>query len=517
MAPHFQAIYQSGMALVDNEAPIATSLLTANILEHEPHFLRLMNENVFDYTTESEAKVQRLKRQEIAIGIFTFLTILLEVIFIIAPLFRNLIDKNNLLHDKNSELQSKNRDIREKKMEILRQKEQLDQQVSELYEAKVKAEQAATAKANFLSNMSHEIRTPMNGVIGLVNILLEEDPTPEQHEHLSTLRFSAENLLAIINDILDYSKIESGKLSLESTDFDLKQTIQRIYKSFQTQARQKMLQFRLNLDNSIPDSLKGDRVRLTQILTNLVGNAIKFTSKGYVTIETELLDANAADATVRIAVSDSGIGIPPEKQEAIFESFVQADDNTTRSFGGTGLGLAISKRLLELKGSRLELESEVGKGSTFIFTLQLPLGTTPPLSSPEKSKSIRSYSFDEDWRILLVDDNLLNLKVATRFLNYWNLEFDTALNGEEAIDLLNQKDYHLVLMDLQMPVMDGFTTVETIRSWPDPKYHVLPIIALSASAMAELREKALKCGMNDFLLKPYRPLELYQTLERHLN
>ena len=512
----YKLMYKSGIEIVSAQDSSYIEENVSRLLEHELSFLSIMDDIVFQYDKEANNKLNRLETIELGIGFFTFFTILLEVMFIFNPMIRRLLYQNKTLEKRNEDLRNRNEEINNKKLKINLQNQELELKTQQLLVAKEKAEAIALAKANFLSNMSHEIRTPLNGIMGITNILLEEDPTQEQIEHLNTLNFSTQNLLAIINDILDYSKIEAGRLTLEHQNFNLRKTINEIFKSLGTLAKKKFLQFRLNYDSAIPDHLVGDSVRLTQILTNLLGNGIKFTEKGFVGLEASLLQIEHNEALIYFSVDDSGIGIPKQKQELIFDSFSQADSNTTRLYGGTGLGLAISRKLLELKGSHINLKSEVNKGSKFYFTLSYPIGEAPEKSIDMDRKSIRSLTFKGAKKVLLVDDNHLNLTVAKRFLKYWDLEFDVAYNGKEAIGLISNNDYSVVLMDLQMPIMDGFTAVETVRSWEAPKYQILPIIALSASAIAELREKALHIGMNDFLLKPYQPQELYLTLERHL-
>ena len=489
---------------------------TQTVLENEPYFLQIMDNIVDQYDLEANQKLTTLRWTEIGVGIFTFIVILLELILIFNPLIKNLVGKNETLNNQLKELKEKNKEIIDKKSVISKQKEELENQAEALLQAKRHAEAIALAKANFLSSMSHEIRTPLNGIIGITNILLEEDPTPNQLEQLNTLKFSTQNLVGIINDILDYSKIEAGKLALDKAPFNLTETVKELHKSLTPLAKNKALQFKLTLDPELPEMVIGDNVRLNQILTNLIGNGIKFTSKGSVSVELRLLQKEKKRALIYFAVEDTGIGISEDKQQLIFESFEQVDANMTRTYGGTGLGLAITKKLLELHGSQINVKSTPQKGSKFFFTIEYKIGQKAPKKELATS-SIRSYSFKGAKKVLLVDDNLLNLLVAKRFLKYWDLEYDIAQTGKEAIDLIRKEDYSLVLMDLQMPVMDGFEAVERVRSWKQTKYQSLPIIALSASAIAELRDKSLEVGMNDFLTKPYQPKDLYQVLHKFLS
>ncbi len=388
--------------------------------------------------------------------------------------------------------------------------------VVHIMKARRKAEQMALVKAKFLSTMSHEIRTPMNAVIGLTNILLQENPRPDQSENLNTLKFSADLLLSLINDILDYSKIEAGKISIESYDFDLHLLINNIRNAMRSKAEEKNLRFETSIDPEIPAMVNGDQVRLSQILTNLTANAIKFTNQGEVLIDLHLLEKNEKEITIRFAVKDTGIGIPKDKFETIFQSFSQADTDTTRKFGGTGLGLSITKKLLNLQNSDIKLESELGKGSTFFFDLTFKTATElqPAIKVETPASNFESFNGS---KILLVEDNQINVLVAKKFLNKWQLNIDTAENGEIALEMVQNEDYKLVLMDLEMPVMDGYTATRKIRELQLPKYKKLPIIALSASAISDYRTKALHVGMDEFVTKPFNPGELHSVISRFLS
>ena len=388
--------------------------------------------------------------------------------------------------------------------------------IIDLLQAKEKAEHTALIKAKFLSTMSHEIRTPMNAVIGLTNILLEEKPRSDQADNLKTLKFSADLLLSLINDILDFSKIEAGKISFESVDFDLHALVRNIRNAMNIKAIEKQLSFDIDIDPKVPAVVVGDQVRLSQILTNLVGNAIKFTPKGQVSIGLKLMHQKENSCTIRFSVKDSGIGISEDKFEKIFLSFSQADTDTTRKFGGTGLGLSITKKLLELQGSSIQVLSEIGKGSNFFFDLSFEIGKEQVKPKPEKTFSSNFESF-HGARILLVEDNPINVLVAKKFLNKWNLNIDVAVDGMKALNMVQVTDYELVLMDLEMPVMDGYTATSKIRELKSAKYQRLPIIALSASAIADFRQRAIKVGMNEFVTKPFNPGELHRVISRFLS
>jgi PAS domain S-box-containing protein len=383
----------------------------------------------------------------------------------------------------------------------------------QLKKAKEMAEQLAASKTQFLSAMSHEIRTPLNAIIGISHLLLEENPKPEQIENLTTLRFSAQNLLALINDILDFNKIDAGKVVLESIDFNLRELVQNLKKGFQITADTNKNLLLLEIDEQIPIYVKGDPTRLSQILTNLIGNALKFTQKGKVTLRLDTITKTAEETQIKFTVADTGIGIPKEKQEIIFEGFTQATDETTRKYGGTGLGLSITKKLLEMQNSQIYLESEVGKGSKFYFTLSFKIG-----QEKEDDKKITNYelgAFNKE-KILLVEDNLANQLVAKRFLTKWGLQVSIAEDGEIALKMLQYEDFDLVLMDIQMPNMNGYEATTAIRKMKQEKYRKLPIIALTASVNSGIDGKILSAGMNDYVLKPFEPEELHHKIASFL-
>ncbi|MDJ1471422.1 PAS domain-containing hybrid sensor histidine kinase/response regulator [Xanthocytophaga flava] len=382
-----------------------------------------------------------------------------------------------------------------------------------LIQAKEEAEDIALAKQNFLSMMSHEIRTPMNAVIGITHLLLQEDPRRDQIENLNILKFSADNLLVLINDILDYSKIEAGKINLEEVEFKLKDLIVSIEQSMLHKASEKDIDLDVFLEEGLPENVIGDPVRISQILNNLVSNAIKFTNRGLVRIEAKVNAVTEEYADIDFAVSDTGIGIPADKLEFIFESFTQASSDTTRKFGGTGLGLAITRRLLQMQGSDIQVTSVEGLGSKFYFTLRLKKGKA------QQKRYLSAYTTNtfsdlSHIRLLLVEDNEINLLVATKFLSQWGIIPDYALNGVEAIEKIKTKQYHIVLMDLQMPEKDGYDATLEIRALEDPYFKKLPIIALTASVMSDVKSRLLEIGMNEYISKPFNPSELYGKILR---
>ncbi|MBC7923970.1 MAG: response regulator [Ferruginibacter sp.] len=387
----------------------------------------------------------------------------------------------------------------------------------ELTKAKDQAEKSMKSKEQFLSTMSHEIRTPMNAVIGMTYLLLQENPRPDQTEYLKTLRFSAENLLVLINDILDFSKIEAGKVTFESVNFNLKELISGIRQSLMYKAEEKGIRLKVRLDADLPEVLSGDPVRLNQILTNLVSNAVKFTHQGSVEINVTLRSQSKEAALLDFQVTDTGIGILPEELANIFESFTQASSDTTRKYGGTGLGLAITKRLLELQNSRIEVQSQAGQGSKFFFTISFSKGTTelPGRGNAAVALPTLDPLGLQHVHLLLVEDNEVNQLVATKFLSKWGARIEYAVNGLVALEKIKTKQYDVVLMDLQMPGMDGYEATRAIRAMEDLYFQQVPIIALTASAMLEVRDQVYVVGMNDYISKPFNPNELYGKIVKH--
>ncbi len=382
-----------------------------------------------------------------------------------------------------------------------------------LIKAKEQAEDIALAKQNFLSMMSHEIRTPMNAVIGITHLLLQEDPRRDQLENLNILKFSADNLLVLINDILDYSKIDAGKITLEEVEFKLRDLVISIEQSMLHKAQEKNIDLDLEFDEALAENVIGDPVRISQILNNLVSNAIKFTNRGLVRIEVKVSESTEQYEDIEFSVSDTGIGIPTDKMEYIFESFTQASSDTTRKFGGTGLGLAITKRLLEMQGSQIQVNSVEGLGSKFYFVLRLKKGKAAQ-KRYLSTATTNTFSDLSHINLLLVEDNEINTLVATKFLSQWGIIPDYAANGDEAIEKIKTMQYHIVLMDLQMPVKDGYDATIEIRALEEPYFKKLPIIALTASVMSDVKSKLLEIGMSEYVSKPFNPNELYSKILR---
>ena len=377
-----------------------------------------------------------------------------------------------------------------------------------------KAEEAAKLKQQFMSTMSHEIRTSLNEVIGINNLLLQGNPREDQMEYIKTLRFSANHLLTLVNDVLDYTKLESGNISFERTRFDIFEFVDELKRSYSFKTRNKNLDFILNVDRSIPSDIIGDPVRLNQILSNLLSNAVKFTSKGSIELIVKEISRSNKEINLSFIVRDTGIGIPSDKQEVIFESFKQASDDTTRKYGGTGLGLSISKKLVELQGGSLNVDSKPGQGSTFFFNMRFIV-----VASDEKKKI--AGEVEERWdeltgkKILIAEDNRINFFVANKFLTKWGIAVTHAENGKIALDLIRINKYDLILMDLHMPDVDGIEATEIIRNSDNPEIKNLPIVALTAAIMSDSEKKLEELDINDFILKPFKPRDLYMKILKH--
>jgi PAS domain S-box-containing protein len=385
----------------------------------------------------------------------------------------------------------------------------------QLKEAKRDADESALVKEQFLANMSHEIRTPINSVIGFTNLLQKTSLSSEQQQFVHLIQSASESLLTIINDILDISKIEAGMLRIEKSPFSLRGLCSSLETMFQHRVKEKSLSFTIHIQDHIPDTLTGDAVRLTQILVNLISNAIKFTQEGGISIVIIPVKETETSVRLRFSVKDSGIGIPEDKLDSVFERFEQGETNTTRKYGGTGLGLSIVRNLIHLQHGNIAVKSEMGHGTEFLFELEYEI-----LPMTDAHKNMQHADLHENGnglfegvRILVVEDNQMNQLLMKHTFQNWNLNFDLAENGQQAVDKLNRDKFDLVLLDIQMPVMDGYATAKTIRN--ELKSNI-PIIAMTAHAMAGEREKCLSQGMNDYISKPIQEKELQNLLKKYI-
>jgi len=385
---------------------------------------------------------------------------------------------------------------------------------TQLQADKIKAEKALQVKSEFISLMSHEIRTPLNAIMGLTYLLLQEEEVAAAHrEHLQSINFSSQNLLSLVNKTLDFSRIEAGKIELEKVNFPLKDLLKDIHRSLYLRASEKQLALELAIDPNTPEEVAGDPSRLTQILNNLISNAIKFTESGSVKLSVNVVYFSNQDWVMEFAVADTGIGIPAEQQQLIFESFVQANISTHRQYGGTGLGLAITKKIVELHKGSIHIESEPGKGSVFTIRLRY-VKPQPTLITLQKTDAIKiKDSKLRDVKVLVIDDNIFNKMVASKLLASWQAEVDTAEDGFTALEKIKSAPYDIILMDLHMPGMNGFEAITAIRNLGLQ----VPIIALTANNSEEEKNRILALGGNDYLTKPFIPGELYNKLTHHLH
>jgi signal transduction histidine kinase/BarA-like signal transduction histidine kinase len=482
--------------------------LTEEFIEQNPNllsFIQTVNQTYFNYEKDAELLEQSARlndkeygevnaklKEELEKSVF-FQKKLIEAIKQLNAEGQELGDEENLLdllHILHKEI--------EIKAEIQRQ----------LYASIAEAEDANEAKSEFLSIMSHEIRTPLNAIIGLIYIMEKENSLQSFHENIGVLKHSAQNLFLLINNILDFSKIEAGKVDIEKIPFNLVELVKQIARSLEARASENLNVIEVKIDPDFIPNLISDPLRITQVITNLISNAIKFTQNGKISIRLHQILVNEKISSFKIEVIDTGIGIDKDKFQSIFQKFSQAETKTSRQFGGTGLGLVITKKLLTLLGSDIQFESELGEGSNFFFVLHLPIDT--------KGSAVNTNDLHEDYeeenlkgmRILLVEDNMINTKIAQKIMSQWDVVVDCAENGLVGLEKFHANSYDVILMDLSMPVMDGYDATIEIRKTDK----LIPIIALTASASFGYLDRALQIGINEYIIKPFNPKELNMKL-----
>ncbi|RLD58764.1 MAG: hypothetical protein DRJ01_12155, partial [Bacteroidetes bacterium] len=464
-------------------------------------------------TSKKEKEIEVLKKEkqinEYKLKKQTLIKNLFIVGFIIGLIIISLIIHAYILKKK------ANIKLTQQKQKIQEQKNKLEKTNLLLEEAKKSAEEANKSKSLFLSNMSHEIRTPMNSIIGFSHLLSKTKLDKKQHSYNNNIINSGNNLMVVINDILDFSKIEAGKLSLEKINFNIKELIHKLISSLTVQASKKKNRIKYCIDKDIPQIIIGDPIRLNQILNNLIGNAIKFSdTNSDIRIELKQLECSSK-VRILFNIIDEGEYIPPNKAETIFECFSQANSDTTRRFGGTGLGLSIVKKLIDLQDGKIEVTSKPNGETNFSFYLDFELCNDKAKTNIINSKVILAKCHKKNLQILLVEDNVINQNLFVDLIKDWNktINIDIASNGKISLEMLQNKEYDLILMDIQMPIMDGYEATKKIRNEFPPDKNQIPIIAITAHALIEEKEKCINAGMNDYISKPFTPENLFNKIK----
>jgi CheY-like chemotaxis protein/nitrogen-specific signal transduction histidine kinase len=385
-----------------------------------------------------------------------------------------------------------------------------------IYELRREKDQAVVAKSQFLSAISHEVLTPMNAIIGFTELLLHTNPTTEQLGYLQAIKLSGDSLLMRLDDILDFSAIEKDEIKFDVREFKIAQLLDNIRFSFLEKATEKQLPLKLFVDQRLSGAVIGDPVRLEQILNNLISNAIKFTIAGEIRISATLLYSDGENSNIEFEIADTGIGIPEDKIAVVFESFTQADAGNTREAGGIGLGLTIAKKLIEMQGGSISVNGKSGYGSVFKFNLTFKKGIKKPAEQPKQVEADAADSL-KGAKILVAEDNEINIMLVKNIMKLWDVECDVVRDGLQAVEKVKTTDYDMILMDLQMPVMDGYEATSIIRQLPMEKAKTLPIVAFTASSKFEIESNAAKAGLNDYIGKPFDLNELYAKIKMYSN
>lgn len=390
----------------------------------------------------------------------------------------------------------------------------LEESRRELIIAKEEAEEARKSKESFLANMSHEIRTPINGIIGIIHMLRNSALNDEQQDWIHRLDVASNSLLLIINDILDISKIDSGMLKIENESFSIRQKLDDLRNIFKVKALDKKLLFEVEIDPRLPDYVKSDPLRIQQIINNFISNSLKFTEKGHIILKANVLHQSASHSTIRLTVTDTGIGVKPDAIDKIFLAFEQADDGITKKYGGTGLGLAIVKRLADLLHGKVEAESVYGQGSDFSFEATFEHAENFPSEENLEKKVFSKLEKFENLHILVAEDNDLNSFMLAHMLESWGCVVDNVKNGRQAVENVNNFDYDLIMMDTHMPIMSGFEAIKEIKKIAEPQKALIPIITISASVLEHEQAAAYEAGADSVIGKPFDPIDLHQKISK---